>query len=74
MGVDTKPVHADNPAWRDIVLSCVHEWLDTFMIAAKPCLARLLQRNLLPKERHPLLPEAVAVSRRRGGDSRAVWP
>src|SRR3712207_3502927 len=50
MGVDTRSVHADNPGWRDMVSSCLHEWLSTFMIAVRtPCLARGLQKTYLPK-------------------------
>src|SRR4029450_9770433 len=45
MWVDTRSVHSDNPGWRDMVSSCFHEWLGTFMIAVRrPCLAMHLQK------------------------------
>src|SRR4029450_12604193 len=46
MWVDTRSVHSDNPGWRDMVSSCFHEWLGTFMIAVRrPCLAMHLQKT-----------------------------
>jgi hypothetical protein len=50
MWVDTSLVHADNPAWRDLASSCLHEWLGTFMIAVRtPCPAMGLQKAYPPK-------------------------
>src|SRR4029453_5669070 len=44
MWVDTRSVHSDNPGWRDMVSSCFHEWLGTFMIAVRStCLPMHLQ-------------------------------
>src|SRR4030095_8971442 len=51
MWVDTRSVHSDNPGWRDMVSSCFHEWLGTFMIAVRrPCLAMHLQNPYPQKD------------------------
>src|SRR4029450_9713450 len=67
MWVDTRSVHSDNPGWRDMVSSCFHEWLGTFMIAVRrPGLAMHLQK--------PYPQKGEEGGKRKGRRSFAVYP